>query len=176
MTERDTLQRYLLEAVASVVPLRGGAYVAGPLAAGRRYFELLASGQETAASSIRQRNEEEMKIFVAALRSRLPYPVIDPGLIKIDDWTAREIGDFYLKIIELFVGEIWLMDGWEYSRGATKEFQFALAHGVRCLDSHGTPISADDGHKMISEVVAHLNKLGIDPSRFIERLAAIRAT
>src|SRR5712671_5738513 len=104
---RERMQQYLLDAIGSVVPLRGGAYVAGPLATGKRYYELVASGQQHIASKIRAENEHNMKVFVASLRNRLPYPVIDPGLIKISTWTATEIGDFYIKVIEQFVKEIW---------------------------------------------------------------------
>jgi hypothetical protein len=171
---QEFMQQYLLDAIGSAVPRRGGAYVAGPLATGRRYYELVASGQGHIASSIREENEEKMKSFVASLRSRLAYPVIDPGLIKIRDWSAVEIGDFYLKVIQHFAKEIWFMDEWQYSRGATKEFQFAVANRIDCLDAQGVIISAEGGSELISDVVAHLTQLGIDSSRFVDRVASIR--
>jgi hypothetical protein len=113
------MRRYLLDAIGSVVPRRGGAYVAGPLATGRKYYELLASGQESAASDVREHNESKMKAYVVSLRERLSYPVIDPGLLKVEEWTSREIGEFYIEVIDLFAKEMWFMDGWQYSRGAT---------------------------------------------------------
>jgi hypothetical protein len=171
---RELMQQHLLDAIGSVVPLRGGAYVAGPLATGRRYYELVASGREHIASTIREENEQKMKSFVTSLRNRLAYPVIDPGLIKIQDWTAAEIGDFYLKVIEHFAKEIWFMDEWQYSRGATKEFQFAIANQVSCLDAQGFIISGERGLEMISDVATHLTQLGIDSSRFVDRISNIR--
>ena len=173
---QECVQKYLLDAIASVVPRRGGAYVAGPLATGKRYYELLASGQEHVAATIREENEQKMKAFVASLRTQLPYPVIDPGIIKIRDWTATEIGDFYLKVIEHFAKEIWFMDEWQYSRGATKEFQFAVANQITCLDARGTIIPAEGGSQMISNVANHLTQLGIDATRFYDRIANIRHT
>jgi hypothetical protein len=173
--DQESLQKHLLDAIGSVVPQRGGAYVAGPLATGKRYYELLASGQEDLASEIRTENEKKMKAFVASLRSRLPYPVIDPGLIKIGDWTSTEIGNFYIKVIEHFVKEIWFMDEWEYSRGATKEYQFAVANRINCLDATGNVISPEKGSNMVSEVVIHLTKLGLDSSRFADRVSGIRS-
>jgi len=175
MTDRSSLERYLLDAIASVVPEHGGAYVAGPLATGKRHYELLSSGDELAASQVRSENENKMRTFVVSLRQRLPYPVIDPGLIKVDTWSNREIGDFYLKIVEHFVKEIWFMDGWEYSRGATKEFQFAVTRNVRCLDARGAAISSADGCNLISDVITHLDQLGLDASRFADRIATIRS-
>lgn len=175
MTSQELLQRYLLDAIGSVVPPRGGAYVAGPLATGRRYYELVAAGQEVAASKVREENEGKMKAFVVSLRHQLSYPVIDPGLIKLDGWTSWQVGEFYIRVIELFVKEVWFMDGWEYSRGATKEFQFAIDNDVVCLDSRGVVISSEEGCRMISDVVLHLRQLGINPSRFVDRIAAIRS-
>jgi hypothetical protein len=119
MTGHQIMRRYLLDAIGSVVPRRGGAYVAGPLATGRKYYELLASGQESAASDVREHNESKMKAYVVSLRERLSYPVIDPGLLKVEEWTSREIGEFYIEVIDLFAKEMWFMDGWQYSRGAT---------------------------------------------------------
>jgi hypothetical protein len=174
MTSQELLQRYLLDAIGSVVPPRSGAYVAGPLATGRHYYELVAAGEDVAASRVRDENEEKMKAFVGSLRGRLSCPVIDPGLIKLDGWTSREVGDFYIKVIELFAKEVWFMDGWEYSRGATKEFQFAVANGVICMDSRGVIITSEEGCRMISDVVLHLKQLGIEPGRFVDRIAALR--
>jgi hypothetical protein len=171
---QELLQQYLFDAIGSVVPLRGGAYVAGPLATGKRYYELVASGQKEIASRIRGENEQKMNSYVASLRNRLAYPVIDPGLIKIKDWTANEMGDFYLNVIKKFAKEIWFMDEWQYSRGATKEFQFAVENKVKCLDSKGVVISADVGSEMISHVAAHLKELGIDSTRFVDRVTNIR--
>jgi hypothetical protein len=59
MTERSSLERYLFDAIASVVPPHGGAYVAGPLASGKRHYELLFSGDEVAASQVRSENEKK---------------------------------------------------------------------------------------------------------------------
>jgi hypothetical protein len=176
LMDKEAVTRLLMEAVESVVSARGGAYVAGPLASGRRYYELLSAGQGEAASKVRQANAEEMRKFVASLRIQLPYPVIDPGIIKIEGWTSQEIGNLYLQIIEYFVKEIWFMDGWQYSRGATKEFQFAISRGISCLNSLGAVISADDGCRKISEVITYLGDLGIQADRFADRLAAIKAS
>lgn len=164
----DQLRTYLLDAIASVVPPRGGAYVAGPLATGRRYYEMLASGEDT--GSIRDLNEREMRNFIGSLRMQLSYPVIDPGWLKIPIWTSAETGEFYLEVIDRFAKELWFMDGWEYSRGATKEFQFAMLNGLSCYDARGERLSAERGVQLISDVVSTLAALGIDCSRFNERL------
>jgi hypothetical protein len=173
MTDQESLQRYLLTAIASVVPPHGGAYVGGPLATGKEYYELLASGDELAASRIREGNERKMRLFVQSLRAKLRHPVIDPGLLKIERWTSREIGDFYIKVIEEFAAEVWFMEGWEYSRGATREFIFAVSRRIRCLDSSGVEISAKHGSRLIAKVVDHLREMGLDASRFVERISKI---
>lgn len=167
-------KRHLLEAIGSVVPPHEAAYVAGPLATGQRYYELLASGDSEAASRVRQENEVAMGRFVSTLRTKLSYPVIDSGVMKIENWAAREIGELYLKIISSFAKEIWFMDGWEYSRGATKEFQFGVANGVSTLNSSGKTLSAEQGCRLIKAAAARLMALGIDATRFVDRIDQIR--
>jgi hypothetical protein len=77
-------------------------------------------------------------------------------------------------VIEHFAKEIWFMDEWQYSRGATKEFQFAIASHIACLDAQGAIIPAEEGSQMISGVATHLTRLGIDASRFVDRVGQIR--
>jgi hypothetical protein len=167
------LSNYLLQAIASIIPPKGGAYVAGPLATGKRYYDLIARGQRDAAARLRDENANAIGRFAQELRDRLSYPVIDPSLIRVDSWSNEQTGHFYIEVLRQFVKEIWFVDGWEYSRGATKEFQFAAATGIRCLTKDGETLSPEQGLMQIVLAVRQLNQLGLDTTRFEDRIGKI---
>lgn len=169
----NSLESYLISAFASVAPKTGCAYVAGPLATGKTYYDHIARGEDNLASLVRGHNEKTIELFVNNLRYKLSYPIIDPGLLKIQEWSSRETGEFFLKVIKIFAKETWFINGWEYSRGATKEFEFCLLNGIPCLDENGKSISQKEAIEMISDVVTHLKENGIPADRFQDRLKII---
>jgi hypothetical protein len=112
--------------------------------------------------SVREINEAAMRDFARGLRTRLAYPVIDPGPLRIHGWSGPQYAAFFLTVIEQFVREMWFMDGWEFSRGATKEFQFGQTHGVACLDATGRELGIEEGRVLISNAAACVDALGLD--------------
>jgi hypothetical protein len=166
---------YLLDVLASVVGSEGAAYVCGPLSTGRAYYELISQDKLREADSIRLVNEQAMRRFAESLRRRLRCPVIDPALLRIPEWSSKEIGDFFIQVIDRFVCELRCMDGWEFSRGATKEFQFAMVRKVRCLDERGNALGAREGIALITAAQRHVSSLGLDSSRLQARVEALRA-
>lgn len=168
------MKHYLLDAFGSVIGSEKAAYVAGPLATGRLYYELLGQGRNEEASNIRKSNELHMRIFIQQLRAKVRYPVIDPSVLVVHEWTPREMGDFFVEVLKKYVKEIWLIDDWQFSRGATKEFQFATVRGIRCINERGILISRDEGINLISEAASYISSKGVDASRFLDRLEGIR--
>lgn len=173
MTDKS-LRGYLLDALASVVSKRGAAYVAGPLATGKEYYALIASGRGEDARRIRQVNDEALRNFVFMLRNKLSHPVIDPSILIVSEWTSKEIGDFFIDVIGLYAKEMWLMDGWEYSRGATKEFVYCIKNGVACFDACGNAVNGEHGLSLIDSACSYLDALGIDSSPFAGRASDLR--
>lgn len=169
------LDALLFSMLASVAPEHGCAYVAGPLATGRNYYILLAEGKRDLADRSRSDNEPSMRRFVSNLRTQLPYPVIDPGVLRVGHWNGKEMGDFFLRVIDQFAKEVWFMDGWEFSRGATKEASFCLANGIRCLDQDGKEMDFNRAISRIEETVRFLRNLGLDTDIFAGRVRAIQA-
>lgn len=147
--------------VGSIVEPHSAAYVAGPLDTGRQYFENLVAGRN---ATVRELNQSAMREFARNLRSQLPYPVIDPGPLRVAGWTGREYAIFFLDVIAEYVRELRLMDGWEFSRGATKEFQFAIGNSIPCLDATGRRLAVEEGSRLISDAATAVDTLGLDGS------------
>lgn len=171
----ECLETHLLAMLASVAPRRGCAYVAGPLATGKVFYDRIASGKQQLAATTREENELLVSHFVKYLRNRVAYPVIDPGVLRISQWSSKRMGDFFLQIIEVYAKEAWFINGWEFSRGATKEYVHCLFNNIPCLDETGMIITADNAAAMIQRTVDYLRGLGIDGDRFEERIDRIRS-
>lgn len=163
------LQQVMIGVLESVIPERGAAYVAGPLDSGLEFFRRIATG-DTRHKELREYNERRMREVVDKLRSQSNIPVIDPGLLRVPGWSAQEYGIFFLTVIERFVREIWFMDGWEYSYGATKEFIVSSERCVHLLNERGEELSRGDAQRLIEGAVDDLTRLGISPTRFESRL------
>ena len=172
--KNSDLKSYLFASIRSVADEKSAAYVAGPLATGLEYYVLMSKGKEDIAKNIRIKNEQKMNLFISILRKKLKYPVIDPSQLVVNDWSSLEIGNFFIEIIGIFAKEVWFMDDWQFSRGATKEFQFCLANSITCIDERGNAITAKEAEQLIGDAIAKLDSLGLDSSRFNARLDGIR--
>src|SRR5262245_52447077 len=107
----SAVSHILLTLLDSVLTPKSAIYAAGPLDTGLTYYEALARGAVDA--SIRANNEAALTAFVGRLRERhYPVPVIDPGPLRVDGWSPKQIGDFFLQTISRYAREAWFIDGW----------------------------------------------------------------
>lgn len=166
--DEPNLEVICFQLMDSLLDLKSAAYGAGPLDSGRLYYESLARGVST--TNIRNTNESHLTLFIHNLRRKLPYPVINPGLLRIDGWAGQDYGSFFLKVIESYVKEVWFIDGWEYSIGATKEFVFCLHNRVPCLDQAGNTLTADRGKQLIMNAASYIEGLGLNSSKLRSRI------
>jgi hypothetical protein len=100
----------------------------------------------------------------------LPYPVFDPGILRVEGWTDAQYGAFFIQILERIVKEAWFLDGWEFSHGATKEFMFCVKLGIPCFTEGGQIIDVELGRSMIRKASDYVDALGLNGSRLRSRL------
>ena len=162
----------LLDALRSVVAPRGGAYVAGPLNTGPRLYE----EAPLEARAIRAANDLDMRAFVAQLRETVRRPVIDTSQLRPLGWSDRQIGEFFLAVLSELAGEAWFIDGWEFSRGATKEFEHCIRLGIPCFGGNGEALPSSSGMQLITEAIVRVEAHGEDASRLRARLQALTAS
>jgi hypothetical protein len=164
-----TIQEYLFQMLDSVVPRGSAAYVAGPLESGREYYYLMSTGQYE-KGSIRPKNQEKLTAFANLLRKKIQCPVIDPGVLHVSSWEGKDYGLFFIDVIKHYAKEVWFLNEWEYSGGATKEFQFCSIHNIRCLDEKGELLSPMSGKMLIKDAICYVEKLKLDSTRLKSRL------
>src|SRR5437899_870611 len=110
----ENIQELLLQAMLSVVPPRSCRYAAGPLTTSKAYYQQLASGGVD-VEAMRRHNQMRLSAFVSELRAKSPIPVVDPGLLRIDQWEGRHYGSFFLRVLQELCFEVWFLEGWEFS-------------------------------------------------------------
>lgn len=171
--EADDVKGLLLAAFESAIGSVKCAYAAGPLSTSRDFYEALAAGREIDVEELRRSNRSRLTAFAERLRATLSAPVIDPGLIKVVSWDAREHGEFYLEVIERFCGEMWFIDGWEFSRGATKELVFGMAHRIRCVTADGSTITWEQAGDHLAAAESYLESLGVSTDILQRRIGEL---
>lgn len=174
MTITKTIMRQILFDFAdSMLDEKSNIYVAGPLDSGQNFFKALAD-KNVNKDEIRKNNQSRLTHFARKLRTDLGRSVIDPGILKIPEWSGHDYGDFFIEIIERYANEAWFVDGWGFSRGATKEFIFCIENNIHCFNEHGKEITADHGYETIQKAVVYISNLGLDASKFQERLSSLQ--
>jgi hypothetical protein len=162
----------LLAAIGSVANPRSCRYVAGPLTTGPEYYEQLAAG-DLDADAIRMAGEQRIRELVERLRRQSAMPVVDPGLLRVSDWSNKVYGDFFLRVLERFGAEVWLAENWEFSTGATKEYLFAVERAIPCFDALGRPVLPGQATQLIGQAAERVRRLGIQTDLFDRRLSAL---
>lgn len=167
----DELSLGLLTLLNSVIPPNSCAYVAGPLESGREFYEHSAKG--ISCAQLRPENTRRFNLFVKELRARLVYPVFDPSIFIVKGWTAAEHGEFFLRVVSSLAKEVWFLEGWEFSSGATKEFVLCCQLGISCRDATGNAISCERGAILIQQAADHVESLGLDASKLLSRISLL---
>lgn len=146
----------------SIIDQKSAAYVAGPLDTGKAYYHQRIGPTE----NVRQINQGRLTQFARQLRTRISYPVIDPGVLQVSFWSGSDYSTFFLQVIERYAKEVWFIDGWEFSIGATKEFKYCVSWGLPCFDERGTPLSPENGKTLILQAASYIADSGYDTSKF----------
>lgn len=165
----------LIESMASVCGQLPCVYVSGPLTSCRELYlgEATPAHPAPQGEAFEARNRERMQAFAEKLRGVLSNPVIDPGLLRVTGWTGGQYSDFFLQVLERFCREVWFLDGWAFSRGASKEFVRAKQLGLTCLDVRGGNLDIASGIELLEEACHALASRGIDEPRFRQRVVAL---
>jgi hypothetical protein len=114
-----------------------------------------------------------MRQVAASLRRSLPYPVIDSSILRVPGWTGPDYGRFFLRVIEELCFELRFVDGWQYSRGATKEFVRAQQIGIGCYDESGRDLAVADGVRLIDGVLREIGAASIEDPGYGRRLRSL---
>jgi hypothetical protein len=171
-SREEPLAEHLLTILESVLEPRSAAYAAGPVTGGRIAYTAEAPLEP---AEVRRRNRRALTEFCVALRKRLSIPVIDPGVLYVPEWTNAQYNSFFLKVLERYGREAWFLDGWEYSRGATGEYVWAVEHNRPCFNAVGKPLLPEDAAQALAEAGQRLRQLGLPRQWVDRRISALKS-
>lgn len=165
----DDSAAILMTMLQSVLRPKTALYACGALTTGASFY-LTPPDTRVDSDKLRLINQKNLTRFAERLRETRPEPVIDPGLLRVRGWTGDHYGSFFLEVISIFAKEIHLCDGWEYSRGSTKEFVYGIQNGIPFYAEDGERVSLHNGFNLISEAVRNIEKYGHSAERLRRRL------
>lgn len=166
------MYQILFNLMDSVLDNKSAIYVAGPLDSGRDFFKILADGK-VSSEEVRATNQARLTEFARRLRLNLGRPVIDPGLLRVPGWSGRDYGKFFIEIINRYANEVWFINGWEFSYGATKEFINCTQYNLPCFNEVGKQLSVEMGYSLIQTAANYIEEIGLDASKLRSRLISL---
>lgn len=101
----------------SVLAILGRVYISGPITTGGAPIEdnlarFFAVADAMAAAGVRAYN---------------------PASVKAEDWTQHDYMQFYLNCVLPDCDAMFMLKGWEGSKGACIEHEYALSNGMTVL-------------------------------------------
>jgi len=174
-----------LQVLNAIVPDGEGAYLAGPISTGRRYYEALAKyqvndmdelvaklGEEPYLHCVRWPNVEDGERRAAELRVSGVRYLINTGPIFVRGWRGRDYMEFCLKLLVKKVSSVYFHPEWVYSHGAIQEYLFCrdrdrtvVGRPIKTLDLAGSPIVEDDARRSLLAAKCHIEQLGLNTSK-----------
>jgi hypothetical protein len=137
-------------------------YLSGPITTGKRFFELVQSGEMT--PSVRKRlikeNCDDLKAKALQLRVGRGQTVLEPASLTISDWAQNDYLVLWERLIEKHVNVVLFMPGWEFSVGCVTEFVKAITVGIRTETVTGVPLSLGSGLRLMSAAVKQIENAG----------------
>jgi hypothetical protein len=167
-SERGTEIAVLMEGLASVIESRTATYVSSPLTTGRTASEWhRRNGRRAPADDdgfrrdVIEPNRMAAAAYVRELRKTRGV-VIDPTAMgDLPGWTQPDYRFFWGRVIELYANEVVFRDGWQHSSGCAYEFFVALRSGASTLHGDLTPLSLEDGQKLVRAAVEECETRGV---------------
>jgi len=152
---------------------RTAVYVSTPITTGLTYLSWfqrtghrLQKGTQEYSAALRADvilpNTQRASRFIELLRWNHVGLIIDPTSFDVPGWDQTTYHEFWTKVIERHARRVIFLDGWEFSRGCTLEFEMAQRLGLDCVDEKLISLDLDRGIKQIEEAIKECRKVGIN--------------
>ncbi len=173
----------LLDVMCSVLQETNAVYLSVPLTSGRRMIDWKKSATQLPSPSspeysselkrlVIDPNREHVRELVKQLRRDHNEPIINPSAVgDLIGWNQSDYRFFWGRVIERFAAKVLLVEGWQYSNGCTYEFLVAGRHDRPACDESGSPISVNEGKKLIRLSISEMTECGL-PTDFLESVIA----
>jgi hypothetical protein len=169
--QRVSDQIKMLQAISCAVDAKSAIYISGPITTGKNFIEWqLLQGrslvfdekvyQSTLRAKVIKKNEKAILELAKKTRQLDNSQVIEPASLFIPEWSQLEYIDFWMKIIDSFVKEVVLVEGWQYSIGCAKEYNFSKNLGLKIRRHDGEVLKPQQGLDLMEKAVDEVEQLG----------------
>jgi hypothetical protein len=152
---------------------RTAIYVSTPIAAGPKFVEwmrtegqhLIKDGNEyqrALKAEVILPNIQRTAASIELLRCCHMGLIINPTTLEVPGWKQSDFHRFWTIILDRHARRVILLQGWQYSRGCTIEFEAAQKLGVDCVDENLEAISREKGLTLIQAAMEPSKAVGID--------------
>lgn len=171
----------LAEQLSCIVHKGETFYVSTPITSGKKFIEWFATigkglkeknndiYRSEHRRSVILKNSEEAKIKISKFMGRVDGIVIDPARLEFKEWEQDEYRYYWGKIIEQYVDNVIVLDGWEYSNGCSFEFLTAIDCGKTILSEELQKLSINDGMELINKSILTLMENDL-PTAYLEKI------
>jgi hypothetical protein len=153
-------------------------YVSTPITTGRRYYDWRRtvaglSEADPNFEALHQRNVEDPNRasaheLVLALRRTVGPTVIDPTALDVVGWEQEDYHNFWVWLVEGYIGTVVFNDGWEYSTGCAREYAAAVRAGATTLSASLSPRKASVALMLIDSAIVRMSAEHPHDHRLVE--------
>jgi hypothetical protein len=152
---------------------RTAIYVSTPITTGPTFVEWMRTkGQHLNKES----NEYQMALkadvmlpniqrtasSIELLRWRHMGLIINPTTLDVPGWKQSDYHRFWTIVLDRHARRVILLEGWQYSRGCTIEFETAQRLGIDCVDENLEAISHKNGLILIQSAIKQSKAVGVN--------------
>lgn len=173
------------------------AYVSGPMQSGKTEYAVMEKYGAKTRAELKQKardpkvnvkeiiipNAKALREFAKTVARRTTLPVANPSDFHVRNWEDNE--DQYLAVwipfVEKHAAELHMIDGWNYSTGATMEFLTFLekqksGQSVKIYDHEGKEIDAKRGLELVQEGIENIRTRGFHVEKLEKAYEKLKET
>lgn len=168
-----------LRTIDLCVPDGIGAYLAGPISTGRRYYEeLVATGTRSLAElvrrvgierylkSVRWPNVTEGEELAQKIRdSGVPF-LINTGPLFLSGWSSADYMNFCLRLLRRKVRCVYFHPEWAFSEGAVQEYLYCLEAGIEMRSHDDDELTEREALSALERTVSYLDQFELPSQNF----------
>jgi hypothetical protein len=162
-----------------VIGKERATYVSGPITTGLRFVDwFLRTGsslQEDAAAyhsalmvNVIRPNASAITNIAEILRAKSSVPTIEPASLMMESWDQKTYYEFWMAVIDRYVGQVIVIDDWQFSVGCAVEVKFALERGIQVETLQGKAVTCQTGNDLLLTAAADIEGRGARSVRLMD--------
>ncbi len=150
---------------------RSAVYISTPMTTGPLYVTwMLKKGkylqkdsqeyQRSFRSDVILPNVQRAASIIEVLRWHHTGLISNPTGLEVPNWSQSDYHSFWTTVLSQYAQRAIFLNGWEFSRGCTLEFEIAQRYGIDCIDEKMQPITLRKGLDLISGAIEQIKDVG----------------